>query len=519
VALSKHKQPSLFSAIAVGVSSIIGSGWLFASYYAAQYTGGAAILSWIIGALIAFVIAVLLAEISTMYRQRGLLARVLTISHNRDYGFVVAISNWLGVVITIPSEAEATIQYIGTASKRFSPYVFQNHHLTAIGIVLVCALMMLYGLINFWGIRALAKVNNILSVFKIIIPLLTAGILFATSFHSANFTAYHHTLVPYGHDKIFSAIIVSGIFYAFYGFGTITSFSSELKNPKKNIPIALMACILICLIIYLLLQASFIGALPTAMIQHGWHTLNFSSPLVQLLLLFNLNFWSIVLYIDAAISPSGTAIIYTGSATRMVTGMAEDKQFPKPFTQIHPIYNLSRRSLGLTLFVCLIMVIFFRNWQKIMIVVTTFQLITCIAVPIAFSKLRLIKPHKHRAFRVPCGHLLGFCVYLTLTYILIHAGVTPLTMSLLLHIFLFATYSFSYYRRSFIGMVQAFLSSWTIFAYLAYAAIYGYITAQGWLLQPAVLMLFFLLSSGLYWLMLNQKKVHLQDRRKPTSAT
>ena len=71
------KKASLFSAIAIGVGCIIGSGWLFASYKAAKFAGPIAILSWVIGAFIALLIALLLAEIATMFhKETGLFARL-----------------------------------------------------------------------------------------------------------------------------------------------------------------------------------------------------------------------------------------------------------------------------------------------------------------------------------------------------------------------------------------------------------------------------------------------------------
>lgn len=110
--IDPNKQPNLFSAIAIGVGSIIGSGWLFASYYAAKYAGPISILSWIIGATLSLMLALLLAEVATMYQETGLFSRLLTITHNRDYGFIVASSNWFSMVSSIPSEAMATVQYL-----------------------------------------------------------------------------------------------------------------------------------------------------------------------------------------------------------------------------------------------------------------------------------------------------------------------------------------------------------------------------------------------------------------------
>lgn len=75
--------------------------------------------------------------------------------------------------------------------------------------------------------------------------------------------------------------------------------------------------------IYLLLQAAFIGALPTDIISKGWENMNFTSPLAQLLILLNINVWAMILYADAAVSPSGAGILYLGSGARMFNGMAK----------------------------------------------------------------------------------------------------------------------------------------------------------------------------------------------------
>jgi amino acid transporter len=287
---SNNKQPSLFSAIAIGVGCIVGSGWLFASYKAAHFAGPIALGSWIVGALLALMIALLLAEIATYYRKEtGLFARLLTLTHNPDYGFIVSSSNLFATIITIPAEAEASVQFISQAFPNVKELIFNNNHFTALGITIVCILMVLYGVLNYWGIKLLARANNAITVIKLTVPALTAIVFFAAAFHPGNFTAYQGTIAPYGWDKMFTAVVTCGIFYSFYGFSMITVFSKELKNPQRNIPIALAGSVLICLVIYLMLQASFIGAMTPDAIRNGWHQLNFSSPLAQLAIILGIN--------------------------------------------------------------------------------------------------------------------------------------------------------------------------------------------------------------------------------------
>lgn len=507
---SISKQPSLFSAIAIGVGCMVGSGWLFAAYYAAQYAGPASIISWVIGALLALMLALLLAEITTMYKERGLFSRLLSISHgNKDFGFIVAISNWLGLLIVIPSEATATVQYLSSTFPQFSNNFMQNGQLTSWGIGCVVFLVLIYGFVNYWGIRGLAKVNNIITTFKFIIPIITGILLIFVSFHSENFTAYKGSFAPYGTGHIFSAVVQSGIFYSFYGFSTIALFGAELKNPKKNIPLALVGSVAICLIIYLVLQVAFIGALPQDMVAKGWHQLHFTSPLSQLLLLVNLNVWSMILYVDSAISPSGTGIVYSGSATRMLTGMAKDGQMPLYFDKLHPIFNLSRRSLFASIAMSIIVVLFFRSWQSIMVMVTAVQLIACVAIPVAFTKLRISQPEKERLFRFKGGSVVSPLIYLLVMYLMIQAGTHALVASFIVNWGFFLAYAVSFYRGNVRLIIRAFLSTWTMLVYMLLTLAFSLWQNHHWLSIKAFWIALIIASFTMFVLMIKQKNYNV----------
>ena len=68
--LKRHKI-GLFSAIMLALNSLIGSGWLFGSGSAAQIAGPAAILSWILGAVIIISIALTYVELGSMFPESG----------------------------------------------------------------------------------------------------------------------------------------------------------------------------------------------------------------------------------------------------------------------------------------------------------------------------------------------------------------------------------------------------------------------------------------------------------------
>ncbi len=142
--MKNTKKPSLFTAIALSVGTMLGSGWLYASYYASQATGASSIFSWIIGAFVVLLMAFLLSELAVKYPTNGLFTRLVTISHNQHFGFVTGLSNWMLGLIIVPSEAMATTQYISSIYEPITPYVFSNGEFTFVGVLVVAVLMLLY---------------------------------------------------------------------------------------------------------------------------------------------------------------------------------------------------------------------------------------------------------------------------------------------------------------------------------------------------------------------------------------
>ena len=78
--LEKNKM-SLFSLVMLGRSSIIGSGWLFGAWEATTVAGPAAIISWIVGAIVIGAIAFNYVELGTMFPESGGMSHYAQYSH------------------------------------------------------------------------------------------------------------------------------------------------------------------------------------------------------------------------------------------------------------------------------------------------------------------------------------------------------------------------------------------------------------------------------------------------------
>ncbi len=411
------KQMGLFSAILLGVAGMMGSGWLFAPYLAAKISGPASILAWIIGAAIVILLGLCFAEIASLYPRRGLSAIVPTISHNRYFGFPFAISNWLGIIAVIALEADATIQYLVNLVPHIAPYIFNHGVLTNIGELLAGMLVILYTLGNYWGAQVMAKTNNIFTVLKVLVPIVVALSILGTQFHASNFTLIGQTWLPYGANSIAATILATGIIVAFNGFQSVVSFASEIKRPSRTIPLSIFIAVIFCLLIYILLEVSFIGGLPINLLHQGWHHVSFTAPMVELPALLGLTFLTSIIYFGATLAPSGTALAFMGTSTRLFTAMARGKQMPTYFDDVHPIHRISRKSLLLNAGIAMLLLYLFRSWSELAILLSILHVISYLPVPIALWVFRDSMNTNRYPFKLWGGHAIALILFIIFTYL------------------------------------------------------------------------------------------------------
>src|SRR5262249_12916858 len=160
--LMSKKNIGLVSATFLGISCVIGSGWLFSPYKTAAIAGPAALITWVVSGGVMLLLALCFAEVASLYPKRGLSAIIPSLSHNKFFGFPFAIANWLGIVAVIGLEADATIQYLMNLTPDLKPFLYVNDQLTWAGNSLSITLVLIYCFINYWGARTLTKANNIL---------------------------------------------------------------------------------------------------------------------------------------------------------------------------------------------------------------------------------------------------------------------------------------------------------------------------------------------------------------------
>jgi amino acid transporter len=162
-------------------------------------------------------LALVHAELGSMYPVAGGSARYPHFSFGSLVGFAIGWIVWLGAVTVAPIEVEAALQYATNYLPWLTTTVGQVTVLTGAGIAIAVLLMLVFTVVNLVGAKLLAESNNVIMIWKIAIPLLAILVLIVASFHASNFTA-SGGFAPFGVPGILSAIFTGDIIFAYQGF-------------------------------------------------------------------------------------------------------------------------------------------------------------------------------------------------------------------------------------------------------------------------------------------------------------
>lgn len=386
----------LFSA----VGGIVGSGWLLGPLFAAKIAGPAAIISWIIGGILMMIIALTYAELSSMLPLPGGTVRFLHFSHGTLASFTVGWLGWLASAAVPPIETMALVHYANNYWPGLIHKVQGTMVLSEKGLAFSIALLLIISAVNFLGVRLLSKTNNFVVALKLFFPLATLIVLLSLDFHAHNFVS--HGFAPMGFKGILAALPSAGVIFAFIGYAPAIQLAGEAKNPQRAIPVAILGALVICIVLYVGLQASFIGAMPAKSLAHGWANLSFSGeagPFAGLAVAVGAIWLSQLILVGSFISPFGTALIYTGSTARMTYAMGENGFLPKSFLKLNR-FGIPSKILLINFVIGVILFLPFPTWQSMMSFLVAALVLAYTVGPLSLRVLRHKMPDANRPFHV-----------------------------------------------------------------------------------------------------------------------
>jgi amino acid transporter len=399
-------------------TSIIGSGWLFGALFAAQAVGGAAVLAWAIAGAVVILLALCHAELGAMYPVSGGTARFPHFAFGSVAGIGFGFFSYVQAVTIAPIECFAFMQY---ASYYWpSLYNADTKNVTGVGFILTIVLMALFTAVNFLAMRQFARVNNVVTWWKVAVPVL-AIIVLLFKFHPGNFTAGGIGFMPGGIKALTAALPAAGIIFAYSGFEQCDQLAGEIKNPGRNLPRAIILSVLIGTAIYCLLQVAFIAAMPPHLISHGGlvglvcpstgtcnptvASVN-AGPFAALAVLAGFGWLGHILRVDAFVSPSGTGLIYVTGTSRVSYGLARNRYFPQIFGRVN---NNGIPWVGL-IFAFLIGLFFllpFPSWHSLVGLITVASVLMYAGAPLSLGAFRGQVPDANRPYRMPAAGVLA----------------------------------------------------------------------------------------------------------------
>jgi amino acid transporter len=363
--------------------NMIGSGWLFAAYYGAQIAGPLSLVSWGIAGIATVLVALVFIELGITRPRSGGLVRWPARACGPFMATMIGWAAFCQIAIGTPSEAAGLLQY----GARWWPMLYNGEDLTLLGLAAATLLMAGFAALNYFGVTLLARVNNAATIAKLIIPVLTIGLLIASGFDTSNLSR-GGGWAPYGASSALTAVVGGGMLYSFGGVQAAAMLSGEARRPRRDVMLGTFLGFGLAFLIYLGLQTTLLGTVPAGMLGSGWQGINLSSPFAQLALFANLTWLSWVLLADGFFSPAGSMFVGITIHSRITYGLAENRTLPPQLAQVHGRSGIPRRALILNLVVGVLCLLLFRNWQSLVSALGMFFAVGYVAVSVAVAVLR-----------------------------------------------------------------------------------------------------------------------------------
>lgn len=260
------------------------------------------------------------------------------------------------------------------------------------------------------GIRESARTNNIMVLVKIaaILIFIFAGISFI---HPTNY----HPFSPNGWPGVLAGGSI--IFFTYIGFDSVSTASEECKDPQRDVPIGIIATLIVCTILYIGVALVLTGLVPWGSVAGD------GAPVVNALKRLSLDTHSaklhyvrLIVLVGAIVGMISSILVFQLGQARVWFAMSRDRLLPDIFSRVHPRY----RTPAFATWVAGILVAIPAGLFDVGTLAELSNIGTLFAfvlVSIGVMVLRKHQPERRRGFRVPFGPVIPllsvvFCVLL-----------------------------------------------------------------------------------------------------------
>ena len=335
------KDLGLVSALTIGIGTMIGAGIFVLPGVAANAAGPVVVVSFVVGGLIAMVNALSVSELGTAMPKAGGGYYYINKSLGPLFGSIAGMGDWMGLAFASAFYCIGFGQYLAV----FVPLPelpFLNP--IQIGALIAGAIFVA---VNYIGAKETGGVQTVI-VFILLSILTVFAVAGFFSFDYATL-AGADGLAPFGTGAILPATAL--VFVSFLGYAKIATVAEELKNPGRNLPIAIIGSVGIVTVIYAILVSMMLGVVP-------WPDLSQDAPVAQAAqVAFPESIGPIggvaagaaaVMTIGALLATASSANASILASARINFAMGRDKIVTNWLNEIHPNYATPYRSILVT---------------------------------------------------------------------------------------------------------------------------------------------------------------------------
>jgi APA family basic amino acid/polyamine antiporter len=315
---------------AIGVNQVIGSAIFFLPSQVAAQVGAWSPAAFLAIGFASLLVALCFAEVGSRFEGTGGPYLYTRAAFGRFVGFEVGWMQWVTRVTSQAGIANALALALGF----YWPAITSGAGRAAV----ITAVTLALGWINLRGIRASALAINVFTIAKLL-PLATFIVFGLVFIDAGRLTAFESVTAR---DISTAALL---LIFAFGGYDVIGVPAGEASDPRRHLPFAFVATILIVTAVMTLAQVVAIGTLPNLTAS--------KTPLADASLLFMGASGALLISAGSVVSMTGNNLGAVLTGSRMLFALAENGELPRWFSVIHPRYRTPANAVVFTTVVAL----------------------------------------------------------------------------------------------------------------------------------------------------------------------
>jgi APA family basic amino acid/polyamine antiporter len=393
---SQSKTLGALDLTLMGIGTIIGTGiMVLTGIVAAKNAGPSIIFSFILAGLICGIVALCYAELGSALPISGSIYTYAYVSIGELVAFLTGWCILSIYLLSVAAVANSWTSYFGNFLDLFGisiPQKFTNipGNGGIMNLPAICIVLLITWLVS-RGTKESKKVNNLMVLIKLSVILL---FIVVGSFYIK--PSHWRPFFPFGiHGVITGA---ASVFFSYIGFDAIATSAEEVKNPQRDLPIGIIASLLISTALYIGVCLVMTGVVP-------FKQLNVPDAMAYVIKTTGANLVAEIISLGAIIGMLAVILAAIYASTRILFVMSRDNLLPRKFSSVHTQSNVPLFSTYLVGTIGAVLAGFI-DLTLLTNLVNISALVTFSLVTISLIILRKTHPDLKRTFKVPFVPLL-----------------------------------------------------------------------------------------------------------------